>query len=136
MGGAFVGYRTIKQNRPHPIWVPIPINPELPIAKRDEIIKTLKENLSQPTVLEKVSHDLSLPTKLKLPNDQAVANELKKRLFVRPGDMDTPNGKIPSLHIGFNGKVKEQALTSEMAMRLMEDAWPLLGIETPKKPTP
>lgn len=136
MGGAFFGYRTIKQNRPRPIWVPIATNPELPITKRDEIIKDLKNKLSRPELLEKVSRDLSLPSKLKLANDRTTAADLANRLFVRAGDMDTPKGKVPAIHIGFTGKVKDVRITEQTTMRLMDDAWPLLGIESPKKPAP
>lgn len=136
MGGAVFGYYTIRQNRPCPIWVPIPTNPELPIAKRDEIIGDLKEKLSRIEVLEKVSRDLSLSSKLKFANDRTVAADLANRLFVRAGDMDTPNGKVPAIHIGFSGKVKHRTITEQTTMRLMDDAWPLLGIEPPKKPVP
>ena len=37
------------QNRPQPIWVPLPIKAELPAAKRDEIIRKLKEALGRRT---------------------------------------------------------------------------------------
>jgi hypothetical protein len=50
--------------------------------------------------------------------------------------MDTPMGKVPSIHIGLKGKAKNMALTGEIAMRLMDDAWPILGIDPPKKKQP
>lgn len=133
MGGAYFGYKTLKRNRPSPIWVPIAINADLPITKRDEIIKSIKDHLSQASVLEKVSHDLGLPAKMGLPNDKSVSDELTKRLFVRAGDMDTPTGKVPSIHVGVTGKVKEAPISGEIAMRLMDDVWPLLGIKPPPK---
>ncbi len=133
LGGGYFAYRTIKRNRPQPIWVPVPINPQLPTAKRDEIIKKVMQQLSDPYILEKVSHDLNLTRKMDLPTDRDVAAELGKQLFVRPGDMDTPMGKVPSIHIGLTGKAKDTALTGEIAIRLMDDAWPILGISPPKK---
>ncbi len=136
LGGALFGYRTIKQNRPHPIWVPVPTNPDLSIIKRDEIIRTLKERLSQPAVLEKVSRDLSLAPKLDLPNDKAAAEDLAKRLFVRAGNMPKPNDTMPAIHIGFNGKSKNHELTGKITMRLMDDVWPILGVQPPKNPAP
>ena len=35
LGGGGYAYRNYKLNRPHPIWVPLPINPALPLEKRD-----------------------------------------------------------------------------------------------------
>lgn len=136
LGGGYFAYRTIKQNRPHPIWVPVPINPQLPISKRDEIINTLLKKLRDPDILQKVSKDLNLTRRMNLPTDQEVAAELDKQLFVRAGDMDTPMGKVPSIHIGLKGKAKNTALTGEIAMRLMDDVWPVLGIKPPKKNQP
>ncbi len=133
LGGGYFAYRTIKQNGPQPIWVPVPINPQLPIAKRDEIINTLLKKLRNPDILEKVSKDLNLTRKMNLPTDREVVEELDKQLFVRPGDMDTPMGKVPSIHIGLTGKVKDTALTGEIVIRLMDDVWPILGIKPPKK---
>lgn len=133
MVGAYSAYRSYKQNRPNPIWVPLPINPELPVAERDETIKQLLTKLQDPAILEKVSADLNLTQKMELPTDQEVAAELSKRLFVRAGDMDTPMGKVPSIHIGMNGKVKESKLAGEICVRLMDDVWALLGIEPPAR---
>lgn len=133
LGGGYFAYRTYKQNRPQPIWVPVPINPQMPIAKRDEIIDRILQKLKNPEVLQKVSKDLNLTHKMHQPSDQEVAGELEKRLFVKPGDMDTPMGKVPSIHIGLKGKVKDIALNGEITMRLMADVWPILGITPPKK---
>ena len=133
LGGGYFAYRTIKENRPRPIWVPVPINPQMPTAKRDEIIRKLLTKLSNPDILQKVSMDLNLTRRMNLPTDREVAEELAKQLFVKPGDMDTPMGKVPSIHIGLKGKAKNMALTGEIAMRLMDDAWPILGIPPPKK---
>ena len=44
-GSTLVGYRIYKLNRPHPVWVPLPINPELPGEKKAEIAADLKTKL-------------------------------------------------------------------------------------------
>ena len=132
VGGLFA-YRSYKQNLPAPIWVPMPINPELPADKRDEIIGKLKTELEQPERLVKVSKDVGLVTKWGLPSDEACAAELGKRMFVRAGDMDTPMGKVPAIHIGLTGKRKEREVSGEIAMRLMDDVWKILGIDPPAK---
>ena len=133
LGGGYFAYKTYKANQPHPIWVPLPINPELEIAKRDEIIKNLHEKLIEKDILLKVSKDLGLPKKLNLESDAECANDLGKRIYVKAGDADTPLGKVPAIHIGVKGKVRETTVTGEIAMRLMDDVWKILGIKPPAK---
>ena len=54
-GGGLFAVRAYKQNRPAPVWVPMPINPELPVAKVDEIVGKLKTDLSDEALLRKVN---------------------------------------------------------------------------------
>jgi hypothetical protein len=133
LGGSYFAYRAYQQNRPHPIWVPLPINPELPSAKCKEIMDNLLAKLREPEVLIQVSKDVGLTKKWNLPTDEACAKEIERRLFVRTGDADTPKGKVPAIHVGVKGKVKESALSGEIAMRLMDDVWKILGIKPPEK---
>jgi hypothetical protein len=133
LGGAYFAAKTYKQNRPAPIWVPIPINPELPVAQRDKIIGQLKKELSEPPLLAKVSKDLSLPAKWEMATDEQCAQELARRMFVRAGEADTPMGKVPAIHVGMNGKRKETEVSGQIALRLMDDVWPILGIDPPPK---
>jgi hypothetical protein len=44
-------------------------------------------------------------------------------------------GKVPAIHIGVHGKRKESALSGKIAMRLMDDVWPILGIDPPPQKT-
>jgi hypothetical protein len=129
-GGAFA-LKAYKQNRPAPVWVPLPINPELPIDKRDEIIARLKDELSREERLIRVSRDVGLAGKWNLPTDEDGAAEIAGRLFVKEGEADTPQGKVPAIHIGVKGKRREREVSGEIAMRLMEDVWEILGIEPP-----
>ena len=131
--GGFFALKIYKQNRPAPVWVPMPINPELPVAKRDEIIAQLKTGLSKHDRLLKVSRDVGLIGKWGLSSDEAGAAEIASRLFVREGEADTPNGKVPAIHIGVKGKRKEREVSGAIAMRLMDDVWEILGIEPPPK---
>ena len=135
IGGLFA-YRSYKQNLPAPIWVPMPIKPDLPAETRDEIIERLKTQLRQPDRLVKVSEDVGLVTKWGRPSDEACAAELGNRIFVRAGEMDTPMGKVPAIHVGLNGKRKERDVSGQIAMRLMDDVWKILGIEPPKRQSP
>jgi hypothetical protein len=68
-----------------------------------------------------------------LRSDEQCARELADRLFVRSGDADTPMGKVPAILIGVNGKRKEREVSGEIAMRLMDDVWEILGIDPPKE---
>jgi hypothetical protein len=133
LGGTYFAYRTYQHNRPQPVWVPLPINPELESAKRDEIINDLKAKLSEPELLTKVSKDLGLPEKWNLPSDAECAKEIARRLYIRPGEADTPIGSVPAIHIGIKGKVKESGVSGEIATRLMDEVWKILGIEPPEK---
>lgn len=132
LGGGYFGLRTVRQNRPHPVWVPVPIRTDLPIAKRDELIKELKARLSEPAVLEQVSKDLGLADHFDFASDKEAAADLNKRLIVRAGEM--PQGRVPAIHVGFSGKAKDARLTEKTVMRLMKDAWPILGVKAPEEP--
>jgi hypothetical protein len=134
LGGGGFAYKNYKQNRPHPVWVPVPINPELSGEKRTEIARQLKTQLAKPEILIQVSKDLTLPKALGLANDEQAANDIAQRLFVNVGEADSLTGtKIPSINIGVSGKAKDQELSGKIAMRLMQDVWRILGIKPPEK---
>lgn len=133
VGGGGFAYWTYKQNRPNPVWVPLLINRELTDDKRQEIAIDLKEKLSKSEILNKVSSDLGLARKWNLPSDESAAQEIAKRLFVKIGEADTPEGKLPSINIGVEGSRREAAISGEIALRLMKDVWQLLGIKPPEE---
>jgi hypothetical protein len=134
LGGGVFAYSTYKQNRPHPMWVPLPLNPALPGEKRQEILKQLTSKLKDEALLIRVSKDLELPRKLNLRSDEEAAREISKRLFVKLGDITTPmGGTAPSLNVGITGKNKDSGISGEIAMRLMQDVWKILGIKPPAK---
>lgn len=132
LGGAGLAYKSYKGNRPNPIWVPMPINPELPVERRVEVAKELKTQLTKPDILIQVSKDLALPKALGVSNDEQAANEVAKRIFVDVGEADSAMGtKVPSINIGVKGKAKDHELSGKIAMRLMQDVWKILGIKPP-----
>ena len=132
VGGGLYGYRAYKQNQPAPMWVPLPTNPDLPMAERDELIDKLKRRLSEPERLKRISKELGLPAKMELPDDAACAREIGVRMFVRAGEAQTPMGSVPAIHVGATGKAKEREVSGEIAMALMKEVWEVLGIEPPK----
>jgi hypothetical protein len=131
--GGFFALKIYKENRPAPVWVPLPINPELPVAKRDEIISKLRTELAASDRLLRVSKDVGLAGKWKLSSDEDGAAEVASRLFVKEGEADTPQGKVPAIHIGVKGKRKEREVSGQIAMRLMDDVWEILGVDPPPK---
>ena len=133
MGGSALAYRTYQQNRATQVWMPLTINPDLPAERTDQTVNMLRQKLSEHVLLVQVSKDVGLAKKLKLASDDAAASELGKRLFVEVGKADSPLGKVPSLNIGFNCKVKEFRTMSDCVNRLSKDVLSLLGIAEPKK---
>ena len=132
LGGGGYAWWNHKQNRPAPLWVPMPINPERTDEEREKVAKELKAKLDNPAILIQISKDLNLTHKWNLPSDEAAAGEISKRLFVRVGEADTPMGKVPSINVGVDGKVKEMKVTGEIATRLMKETMKIFGIKPPQ----
>ena len=131
VGGGFA-YKNHKQNRAHPVWVPLRINPELPLEKQNEIAKALKSGLSNPEVLLKVSMDLNVPKALGLKSDEQAADVIASRLFVDVGKASSPNGiEVPAINVGVKGIEKDQEISGKIAVRLIQDVWKILGIDPP-----
>lgn len=126
-------YQQYKLNKPQPMWVPLPVRQDISMADQKKAAEDLKAKLCVESVFLKVSKDMGLPAKWELASDKEAAAELGKRVFVRPGDAETPMGKVPAIHIGVNGNVREGQLSGEIAMRLMEDVWKILGVNPPPK---
>ncbi|MGL5018439.1 MAG: hypothetical protein ACRDBP_09915, partial [Luteolibacter sp.] len=92
----------------------------------------LKKSLLKPDVLIQVSKDLGLRQLMDVATDEAAANELAQRLFVDTGETTAPTGgSVPSLNIGVKGKRKDREISEKVAVRLMQDVYPLLGIKPP-----
>lgn len=133
-GSAYYALRIYKENLPNPMWVPMPLNPELPVEKRKEAAEKIKEELLKPERLLQTSKDLDLPEKLGFTSHEQAASELGKIIFVDVGEADSAMGiKVPSINVGVKGKRKNQELSGKIAMRLMEDVWNFLGIKPPPK---
>jgi hypothetical protein len=133
LGGAWYAYRSYHANRPHPVWVPLQIRADLDRSERDKLIQKLKTELSETVVMIKISSDLGLTKKWGLPSDEACAQELNRRLFVRAGDADSPMGKVPAILIGVEGKEKESSVSEAISLRLMEDVARILGMKLPPR---
>lgn len=130
-GGGFFAFRVYKQNRPYPVWVPLPINPELPIEQQDQLAKDLKMKLCEREVLIQVSRDLGLMYQWQMTSDAECADSLAKRIFVKANDTGIGLNHAPTMDIGVAGKTKERELSGKIALRLMEDVRSILGNKAP-----
>jgi hypothetical protein len=127
-------YHLYKQGRPHPVWLPIPVNPEAPFGQTETTIRMLTAKLSDRENLMLMGRDLGLKEKWEMDSDEEVVDEIGSRLFVRRGDMDTPMGKVPAIHVGLRGTNRDREVSYAMLNALLPDVWKVLGIDPPKKP--
>ena len=132
-GAGVFGLWTYRQNQPAPMWVEMPINPERTDEERENTAKELLGRLRDKVLLTKVCKDMGLAGKWKLNSDAAAADELSNRIFVKIGDTAAPIGRVPAVHVGVTGKKKERNLSGQIAMRLMDDVWKILGIKPPPR---
>lgn len=101
------------------------------MEERDETIKQLNTKLHDPALLQKVVEDVGLTEKWDVESKREAVQRLSGLVFVRMGDMETPMGSVPAVHIGVSGKVKERELSGKIAVRLMQDVWKILGVQPP-----
>lgn len=127
LGGSYAGYKVYQQNRPGPIWVPLPIRADLGKAEREDACNKLKTVLTQETNILAVVKDLNLMQEWGLDSEAAAADELKRRIFVRQGRAQTELGEVPSIDVGIQGKQKEKPMTGKILMRVMEDVKKAVG---------
>ncbi len=132
--GLPTAYHLYKQGRPHPVWLPIPVNPEAPFGQTETTIRMLTAKLSDRDNLMRMGRDLGLKEKWEMDSDEEVVDEIGSRLFVRRGDMDTPMGKVPAIHVGLRGTNRDREVSYALLDALLPDVWKVLGIDPPKKP--
>lgn len=129
-GGAFAVH-AYRQSRPVPMWVPLPMNPEVPVSKRIEIVDALKTKITENERLLKISKDTGLVSKWKLASEEEGAAQITKRLFIKEGDMEVPQkGRVPAIHIGIKGTRKESEVTKELVDRVMKEVFDILELHS------
>ena len=133
LGGGFALW-TYRQNRPQQVWVPLALNEELPAEKREELAAQIKEKLLEGTIIGDAVKETGLTNKLKLSSDAEAEAEARKRLFVVVGETSTETaGPVPSINIGFHCQRKSYFAMGDMAKRIMQDVWKMLGIKAPEE---
>jgi hypothetical protein len=129
--GLSAAYHLYKQSRPHPVWVPIPINPKVSMSEADRVIADLTFKISEHDRLVRLGTGLGLKDKWEMNSYDEVADEIAKRLYVRSGDMDTPMGKLPAIHVGVRGTNRDRVDSYALVEGLMPDVWKILGLDPP-----
>ncbi len=132
VGGGFALW-TYRQNKADRIWVPLALNAELPADKRAQLATEIKTKLLEGTIIADAVKDVGLAGKLDLPSSEAAEAEVRQRLFVEVGEAAAPTGVVvPSINVGLSCQKKTSKAMGEVAMRLMEDVWKMLGIKRPQ----
>jgi hypothetical protein len=121
--GLPTAYHFYKQSRPHPVWLPIPTSLNASI----EDVDNLMENLSR------IGRELDLKDKWGMDSDEEVVDEIVSRFYVKRGDMDSPMGKLPAIHVGLRGTNRDREISTAIVNKLIPDVWKILGVEPPKK---
>ncbi len=124
-GSAYWIYREHKQNLPTKIWLPVP-TADWTAEERIEDAAMLKEKLSDLALLVQISKDSGYAKSMGFVTDEVAAKDLQRRLFTEIGTADTPSGKVPSINVGFNCKVKEFGRMSKVTNLLKVDIGTLL----------
>ena len=132
--GLPTAYHLYKQGRPHPVWLPIPLNPEAPFGQTETTIRALTAKLANRENLTRIGKDLDLKNKWGMDSDDEVADEIGSRLYVKRGEMETPMGSVAAIHVGLRGTNRDREISYALLDALLPDVWKVLGIDPPKKP--
>jgi len=128
-GGGLYGYREYLRSKPAPIWVPLALRADISMGDQEKLAKEIEARLRTDEVLRNVVLDAGLQTKFGSPTEDAAVKELEKRLFVKVGTAETPQGTVPSINVGFTGTGREKEATGAAATRVIKDVWKMLGID-------
>lgn len=104
MGGLGGGIWIMRQNKPEPYWLELPMREGLSKEEFNEVIKSFHSAVTSDGVVIPTVKELNLTGEWKLAEEPAAA-ELRKRLYVRKSDV---GGRLV---IGLQGKRKEAKQT-------------------------
>ena len=141
-GGAWYARKEYYASKPQPIWVQLPLRADISMANQEELAKQIVERLRNDELLRQVVVDAGLQSKFGSPTEDAAVDELKQRLFVKPGTVNMPQGAaVPSINVGVNGNGHQKEGSGAAATRLIKDVYRMMGIDPEtgqplKRPSP
>lgn len=115
-----------RQNKPTRVWVPIPINTALSNEQREDAAASLKLQLQDLGLLEKVAKDSGVTPELDLASDADTAKLLSEKLFVEVNEVERPEGPVAVINIGFDCTARQFEAMGKATTRLMDDVNALL----------
>jgi len=128
--GGYLGLREYRLGKPAPIWVPVPLRVGIPMEDQEALAKKIEDKLRDDALLRQVVIDANLQQGFEQPTEDAALEELKRRLFVKVGTAQTPQGiSVPSINVGVDGTRREKKVLEDAAIRMIKDVWRMIGID-------
>ncbi|MEY5019240.1 MAG: hypothetical protein RLZ22_328 [Verrucomicrobiota bacterium] len=131
--GLPTAYHFYKQSRPHPVWLPIPTSLNASIEDVDNLMSLLKTQVPNRENLSRIGRELDLKDKWGMDSDEEVVDEIVSRFYVKRGDMDSPMGKLPAIHVGLRGTNRDREISTAIVNKLIPEVWKILGVDPTKR---
>ena len=128
-GGGYYARKQYYAAKPAPIWVPLPLRADISMAEQEKLAKDIEDRLRMDGIMRQIAIDVDLQEKYNQPDLDAAVKELDRRIFVKVGTADSPNGSVPSINIGVTGNGHEKAVSGETVTRMMRDVLRMMGID-------
>lgn len=128
-GGGYYARKQYYAAKPAPIWIPLALRADISMTEQKSLAEQIDEKLRTDTILRQIVIDADLQKGFNQPTEDAAVKELDRRLFVKVGTADTPNGTVPSINVGVNGNGKEKEVLGKAAQRIIRDVWRMIGID-------
>lgn len=125
--GGIYAIKEYRKSRPAPVWVPHPLKAGITTTEQSELAQEIEAKLRDEEKLRKVVVDLNLTEKFDAADERAAMAELERRMFVKAGTADTPEGTFPAINVGVDGNGHERELLGEIATHLTKQVWEMTG---------
>ena len=128
-GGAWYARKEYYAAKPQPVWVPLALPADISMEDQRKLAEDIEGRLRNDDLLMEVVIDADLQAKFGSSSEKAALEELKKRLFVKVGTADTPQGlTVPSINVGVTGNGHQKEASGIAATRIAKDVWKTTGL--------
>ena len=93
----------------------------------------LKTRVPDRENLSRIGRELDLRDKWDMDSDEEVVDEIVSRFYVKRGDMDSPMGKLPAIHVGLRGTNRDREISTAIVNKLIPEVWKILGVDPTKR---